>query len=150
MQWGSCLLHSSETTTVAMPIAFHSASAAAKNLGCKLLFSHPPSAAIQSWLLLHSGCQDVYLQDPELPLHSNTPTLLQSLAPVHRFPLQPPHPAPFYLGGKWVWGSPRFLHPARLCCGRAQIIPLVLPQTPQSRCLIKTILSVAHAHALYT
>lgn len=145
MQWGSWLLRSLETTAVATQRAFHSASAAAKNLGCKLLFSHPPSATMQSWLL-RSGCHGVDLQDPEL--HFNTLTLLQCLCTGFQYShhSQPP----FHLGENECWGAPGSSSRPRLRCGRARLIPLVLPQTPQNRCLIKTILSVAHAHALYT
>lgn len=111
MQWGSWLLHSSETTAVATPIAQHF---------IQLLLMPRMQVAnsfsltlpqLQSSLgsLCTVAARILDLQDPELPLHSNAPTLLQCLCTGshcshHTRP-------PFYPGGNECGGA-GFLHQA--------------------------------------
>lgn len=99
-----------------MLIPFHSASAAAKNLGCKLFFPLSPSATTQPWCLLHGGCQDAGLQEPELPLTSNGPTLLQRLHVGSHYShlTQPPYPIS-RRGGEMSWGECEASPPAHGC-----------------------------------
>lgn len=152
MPWGSWLLCSSETTTIATLIPFHSASAAARNLGCKLLFPLSPSATIQPRHPPHRGRQNTDLQEPELPLTSNSPTLLQRLrvGSHHNHLTQPPYPI-LPRSGEMSAGEREVSPPAHGCTAAEHGSSLlVLPWPPQNRCLIKTILSPAHSHALYT
>lgn len=142
--WLPC---SKETTTVAMLIPFNSASAAAKNLGCKLLFPLSPSATIQYWCFLHGGCQD-----SELPLASNGPTLLQHLGVGSHYShrSQPPWPISPREGRnecREAWG---FSLCPRLRSSRAWIIPASVASATQESLPYKDHLSVPHTHAMYT
>lgn len=145
MQWESWLLHSSETT--ADSISFSFCCCQEFRLQTTFLSSslsyNPALAPSAQWL------PGRWSAGPWSPPPLECPHLAP--VPVHRLPLQPPHPAPILPGGggKWV-GECQVPPPGCSCEWWAQIIPSVLPRTPQNCCLIKTILSVAHAHALYT
>lgn len=141
MRWGSWLPCSSETTAIATLIPLHSAPAAAKNLGCKLLF--PFLSQLQP--SLGTTCMvapgTLLRRTPSSP----SPQTAQTCSSVYtRAPAIATSPSPstlFFLGG-----NERRRHDVS---PQGPSSP-VLPQPPQNRCLIKTILPLAHTHGLYT
>lgn len=83
------------------------------------------------------------MAQPYPSIHTWAPTMITSSIPLYSYFTQTPYPV------LSRWGE--------MSQGQREISPLacrsslaVLPRLPESPCLIKTILSVAHSHALYT